>query len=62
MMTASSRSAGPDSAASRVSNAVLVSLCGRHALSDTSAEVVSAFSDNERTALFSASAERVFRN
>ena len=38
VMTASSRSAGPDSAASRVSTAVLDSLCGRHALSDTSAE------------------------
>ena len=60
-MTASSRSAGPDSAASRVSTAALVSLCGGHAPIDTYAEILSAFSDDERTALSSASAERVFR-
>jgi hypothetical protein len=61
VMTASSRSAGPDSAASRVSTAVLVSLCGGHTLIDTYAEILSAFSDDKRTARFSASAERVFR-
>ena len=61
MMTASSGSEGPDSAASRVSTSVMVSLCSGHALIDTSAEILSAFSHDERTALFSASAERVFR-
>lgn len=61
MMTASSRSAGPDSAASRVSTSVLVSLYGGHALIDAYAEILSAFSDDERTAFVSASAERVFR-
>ena len=61
VMTASSCSAGPDSATSRVSTAVLVSLCYGHAVVDTHAEILSAFSDDEQTALSSASAKRVFR-
>ena len=60
MITASPRSGGPDSAASRVSAALMVSLCGGQASIDTYADL-SALSDDDRTPLFSASAERVFR-